>query len=48
MHRGPIFEGKDAGGPVLRAIAFSEIDGKPSLRYITPLRDGARQRAFLR
>jgi hypothetical protein len=41
----PIFEGQDADGHVLRAIAYiapgSEIDGKPSLCYITLSRDGA-------
>jgi hypothetical protein len=33
-----IFEGQDADGRVLRSIAYmapgSEMDGKPSLRYI--------------
>jgi gamma-glutamylcyclotransferase len=39
-------EAQDADGRLLRAVAYmapgAEIDGKPSLRYITLLRDGAR------
>jgi cation transport regulator ChaC len=39
-------EAEDADGRVLRAVAYmargNAVDGKPSLRYITLLRDGAR------
>jgi cation transport regulator ChaC len=39
-------EAQEADGRLLRAVAYmapgNEIDGKPSLRYITLLRDGAR------
>jgi cation transport regulator ChaC len=39
-------EAHDADGRLLRAVAYmapgNETDGKPSLRYITLLRDGAR------
>jgi gamma-glutamylcyclotransferase len=39
-------EARDAHGVALRAVAYmapgKDLDGKPSLRYITLLRDGAR------
>jgi hypothetical protein len=45
----PVFARQDADGRVLRAIVDmapgSEIDGKPLLRYIALLCDGACQRS---
>ena len=45
-YRHLMVEAQDDDGRLLRAVTYiargKEIDGKPSLRYITLLRDGAR------
>jgi gamma-glutamylcyclotransferase len=45
-YRHIVVEAEDTDGRLLNAVAYiapgREVDGKPSLRYITPLRDGAR------
>jgi len=49
-YRHALIEAEDGGGRVIPAVTYmaqgKEVDGKPSLRYITLLREGARTHAL--
>jgi gamma-glutamylcyclotransferase len=49
-YRHVVIEAEDGGGRVIPAVTYmaegKELDGKPSLRYITLLREGARTHAL--